>query len=374
MSYIRTLSSGKFRAEIRKKQISIQNKTFSTKPEAEQWAKDFENKIETILSIKPKKLKKLSPDKVEELGGMALFQKLGVDVVFVTFNTLANAYMKEWTGKDENMLRRAYFWLNAFNNKPVKSIKPSHIENVLFQYAKGSVNGYGSDKPKSSNTVIRMKASLSSIFKFGVEGDKYGIKYLDKNPVDKIKIKATPNEIERFLSDEERVRLLNVCKHSSWDKMHLLIMLAITTGMRKSELINLRWADIDFDKGLASLADTKNGLPRLNPVPTFVIDELRQYRQIGNGFVFASPNNPDKPFDFRSQWDWARQRAGIENFRFHDLRHTAASYLVMAGETLHEAGQILGHKSEQTTKRYAHLSTGHKSALSERVMSEVFNG
>ena len=59
--------------------------------------------------------------------------------------------------------------------------------------------------------------------------------------------------------------------------------------------------------------------------------------------------------------------------RFHDLRHTAASYLVMAGATLHEAGQILGHKSEQTTKRYAHLSTNHKSALNERVMSKVFN-
>jgi len=74
------------------------------------------------------------------------------------------------------------------------------------------------------------------------------------------------------------------------------------------------------------------------------------------------------------QWTRALQRANIKNFRFHDLRHTAASYLVMNGASLHETAEILGHKSTQTTKRYAHLSTDHKSALSERVMEKVFNG
>jgi len=368
MSYIRTLPNGKYRAEIRKKQTSIQNKTFPNKSEAEQWANDFENKIETILSIKPKKLKKLSPDKVEELGGMVLFQKLGVEITFLTFKSLVNEYMRQWTGKDENMLRRAEFWLNVFKDKPIKSIKPHHIEKILEQYASGSVNGYGSDKPKSNNTLLRMKSVLSGIFIYAI--DK---KYIDKNPADKVRIKAQQNLIERFLSDEERDKLLAACNESTWDKMYLLILLAITTGMRKSELLYLRWSDIDFDKGLATLGDTKNGSPRINPIPSFVLDEMKQYRQIGMGLIFVSPNNIEKPFDFRKQWDKVRERACITGFRFHDLRHTAASYLVMAGATLHEAGQILGHKSEQTTKRYAHLSTGHKSALSERVMSEVFN-
>jgi len=369
MSYIRTLPNGKYRVEIRKKQISIQNKTFGNKLEAEQWANDFESKIELILSIKSKKIKKLSPDKVEELGGIALFQKLGVEVSFLTFKSLANEYTRQWTGKDENMLRRVAFWLNVFNDKPVKSIKSSQIESVLEQYATGSVNGYGSDKPKSNNTLLRMKSVLSGVFIYAI--DK---KYLDKNPAEKVRIKAQQNLIERFLSDDERDRLLNACSESTWDKMHLLILLAITTGMRKSELIYLRWSDIDFDKGLAILGDTKNGSPRLNPIPSFVLDEMKQFRQIGNGLVFFSPNNSEKPFDFRKQWDKVRDRADLVSFRFHDLRHTAASYLVMAGATLHEAGQILGHKSEQTTKRYAHLSTHHKSELTERVMSEVFAG
>ncbi len=103
--------------------------------------------------------------------------------------------------------------------------------------------------------------------------------------------------------------------------------------MRKSELMNLHWTDINFEKGLASPKDTKNRESRLNPIPQFVLDELRKHRQIGNGLIFFSPNNRDKPFDFRKQWYASLKRAQISNFRFHDLRHTAASYLVMAGAT-----------------------------------------
>ncbi|MBT4147549.1 MAG: site-specific integrase [Gammaproteobacteria bacterium] len=138
---------------------------------------------------------------------------------------------------------------------------------------------------------------------------------------------------------------MEACHESSWDKMHLLILLAITTGMRKAELSNLRWSDINFEKGLASLKDTKNGNPRINPIPSIAFDELKTSRQIGNGLIFFSPNNSEKPFDFRKQWYATLKRANINNLLFHDLRHTAASYLVMAGATLHEAWQILGHKS-----------------------------
>jgi len=369
MSYIRKLSNGKYRAEISKNYNSIQSKTFSSQKLAEKWAEQIEENIDIILSLKPKKLRKLSPEKVEELGGLSLFQKLGVNVDFLTFDSLVNEYMKQWDGKDENYTRRVKFWFTAFHGKPVKSIKPDQIQNILKTYAAGETEGYGSNKPKSNNTVLRMKGVLSCIIQYGIDKN-----YLDKNPTDKIRIKAKPNQVERFLSDNERDRLLRACRESTWDKMYLLVLLGITTGMRKSELMHLHWTDIDFDKGLASLKDTKNGESRLNPIPVFVLDELRQHRQIGNSLIFFSPNNPDKPFDFRKQWYGSLKRAAISNFRFHDLRHTAASYLVMAGATLHEAGQILGHKSEQTTKRYAHLSTNHKSELTERVMGEVFTG
>lgn len=112
----------------------------------------------------------------------------------------------------------------------------------------------------------------------------------------------------------------------------------------------------------------------MNPIPEVTLIELKKFRQIGSGLIFNSPTKPDKPFEFTKQFKGALDRAGIKNFRFHDLRHTAASYLVMAGATLYETAQVLGHKSTQTTERYAHLSTNHKSAVVERVMNEVFNG
>ena len=80
MSYIRKLPNGKYRAEISKNYTSIQSKTFITQKQAEKWSTDVEKNIDTILDLKPKKIKKLSPDKVEELGGVSLFQKLGVEV------------------------------------------------------------------------------------------------------------------------------------------------------------------------------------------------------------------------------------------------------------------------------------------------------
>lgn len=150
-------------------------------------------------------------------------------------------------------------------------------------------------------------------------------------------------------------------------------MMAITTGMRKAEILNLTWKDIDFDKGLAKLTTTKNGSRRINPIPAFALEELKKFRESGSNLIFSPPTDARKPFNFRVQWNRALTRAGIKNFRFHDLRHTAASYLVMNGASLHETAELLGHKSTQTTKRYAHLSTDHKSALAERIMNKVFN-
>jgi len=95
MSYIRSLANGKYRAEISKNYTSIQSKTFSTQKQAESWAVSIEKNIVSIKPKKLKKLKKLSPSQVEELGGLPLFQKLGVEIEFLTFKNLVNEYMKQ---------------------------------------------------------------------------------------------------------------------------------------------------------------------------------------------------------------------------------------------------------------------------------------
>ena len=135
--------------------------------------------------------------------------------------------------------------------------------------------------------------------------------------------------------------------------------------------MNLRWLDIDLVQSIAILRDTKNGDPRILPLPKVAVAELKPRREVGNGLVFPSRRIPRKPFEFRKQWTKALDDAGIKDFRFHDLRHSAASDLVLGGATLHEAAEVLGHRSVATTKRYAHLSTGHKAELVERVLGGV---
>ena len=373
MATIRKLSPIKFRADIRRNNTFVQSKTFPTKQQAISWSEDVESNIKTILSLKPKQLKKLSPKKVDLLGGKALFEKLGVELKFITFEMLADQYLRQWTGKDKSQINRALFWSDTFNELPIKMITKKMVRKAVDKFANSGMfltNGSGkkTKKLRSSNTVLRYKVVLSAMFKFAVRND-----YIKDNPVDGVFVQATPNKIVRYLSDEECSSLMQACKQSSWDKLNLLVLMAITTGMRRSELINLRWTDIDFEKSLARLADTKNGEPRINPLPAPTLHELKKFRKVGSDYIFFSPNKPDRPFEFTKRWKSALTQAGIENFRFHDLRHTAASYLVMAGATLHETAEVLGHKSTETTKRYAHLSTDHKSALVERVMGGIFS-
>lgn len=100
--------------------------------------------------------------------------------------------------------------------------------------------------------------------------------------------------------------LLSACKASSWDKLYLLVLLAITTGMRKSEMMNLHFNDIAFDKSLATLHDTKNGESRINAIPAITMNELKKFRQVRNGLLFSGTKmvkgiktDIGKPFEFR---------------------------------------------------------------------------
>lgn len=217
-------------------------------------------------------------------------------------------------------------------------------------------------KPASVN---RMRSALSSVMKFAIQR-----RYIRKNPVMDVPTRAENNRITRWLNDDERKRLIRAAQGSLWEKLYLIILLAITTGARKGELLSLRWEKIDFKNRTYLLHHTKNGDPRVLTFPPNAIQGLMKYRQ-QSGLVFASIRKPDKPMEFNKHWKKALLEAGIEKFRFHDLRHTAASYLVMNGATLQETAQVLGHKSTITTERYAHLSHAHKRALTDRVFGKL---
>ena len=125
--------------------------------------------------------------------------------------------------------------------------------------------------------------------------------YVDINPCKRVRSLKLDNKIVRYLSDQEKPRLLKTAKGIG-GKFYLKVLMGLTTGMRKGELDWLRWNDIDFDKGLAILADTKNGTPRHTPIPGIIMDELVKHREVGNGLIFPSSIDPNQPFDFRKKW------------------------------------------------------------------------
>lgn len=143
-------------------------------------------------------------------------------------------------------------------------------------------------------------------------------------------------------------------------------MLAIHTGMRKSEIMGLTWERVSPDKDLGfnvrvTLYDTKNGEPRGVPLNTDAIAALAALEpdpDRRSGSVFKRANGEDWG-QIRSAFEKAVDRAGLPNFRFHDLRHTVASHLAMRGRPLKEIQEVLGHKSFSMTLRYAHLSPMH---------------
>lgn len=149
--------------------------------------------------------------------------------------------------------------------------------------------------------------------------------------------------------------------------MYLIVLLALNTGMRKNEIRFLKWNDIDFDNNMILLKQTKNGHERAVPIVQSVIAALKDHMK-NRYSVYVFPNaSGSKPTAFMGSWVLMKARLPFSDFRFHDLRHTAASHLTMAGVPLITVADILGHKTLEMTKRYSHLSNQHKLEAVEKL-------
>lgn len=151
--------------------------------------------------------------------------------------------------------------------------------------------------------------------------------------------------------------------------------MALATGARWSELLNLTWENIDFKKHVVLFLDTKNGDSRAVPLGNEALKVLKQLKIDGpitsGHWVFPSRDGT-KPAHPRDAWELALEDAKITDFKFHDLRHTAASYLAMEGASLLEIGHILGHRTTQMTRRYAHLTESHTRIAINRLDERLF--
>ena len=266
---------------------------------------------------------------------------------------------REYKGKDhKKQSNKLDFWVKSIEIKPIADITTRDVSEAMLKLPKGLANA----------TINRYKSALSVVFSYACR--QYN---LISNPVQLIPSKREDNHRVRYLSALERKRLLEACKEASWPKLYLLVLIAITTGARRGELLGLKWSDIDFERQTAYVKTSKNGQPKVLPLTDTVVKELTRYRQRqqDNSLIFNSEIKLDKAFCFNKQWRKTLVEAKIEGFTFHCLRHTCASYLAQSGASLLEIADVLGHKQISVTKRYAHLCIDHKEKLINSVMSNI---
>lgn len=223
-------------------------------------------------------------------------------------------------------------------------------------------------KPISGATINRYSSAIASVITWAIRR-RIAPKGYD-HPVRRLEHQPEKAEKTRFLSDDERARLLEACKASKWPRLYLLVLLALTTGARKGELLGLRWRDVDTSLKVLHVARSKNGTPKVLPLVQAAVDQLESLRGAPGALVFPSRLQPDRPMAFEARWKEALKAAHVKAFRFHDLRHSCASYLAQHGASLLEIADLLGHRQISMSQRYAHLAAGHRSALVDRVMGE----
>jgi integrase len=253
-------------------------------------------------------------------------------------------------------------------------VTPAVLSDARKLLAETPTMGSGRTKPfhKSNATINRYFASLSACFSKAVE---WG--WLERNPCQLVKRERESRGRTRFLDADERERLLEAARESTNPHLYAWIVLSLTTGGRSSEILGLEWRDFDAKRKTITFHETKNGESRTVPVAGEALEILikrSRVKDIRTNLIFPSPTDPRRHIDVRSAWDVCLKKAGISDFRPHDLRHCAASYLAMSGASLLEIARILGHKSLSMVNRYSHLTDGHLNEVVERMVKTKLGG
>jgi len=265
----------------------------------------------------------------------------------------------------ERQRQQLQTWCHYMGGMNFSSIRPAQIAAARDEIA----------KHRSPSSVVRYLAALSHVYTIAIKDWQL----IESNPVRLISWPKEPRGRVRFLSDQEREKLLSACFRSRCRQLPDIVMLALLTGMRRGELLGLKWANVDLNRQRLILTETKNNERRQVPLVARSMEIMTLYaagdKPLHNQdwYVFHAKNRPMIRLDLGHYWPQAVDRAGLADFRFHDLRHTAASYLAMTGATVNEIAEILGHKTLSMVKRYAHLTTAHSAKVLERMEKGVFD-
>jgi len=299
-----------YRVKVRLKGYPTQSATFNRLTDAKKWSQLTEASIREGRHFKTAESKKH------------------------TFDDLVNRYCLEVLPsynerEQKDRKSKLNWWAKGIGHYLLADISASVISERKTQLKRAPA------------TIDKYLKNLSHVFSTAVNEWEW----VEDNPVKKVRSPKLPRGRVRFLDEEERARLLEACRNSSNAQLYLCVVLALSTGMRRGELMGLKWSDVSLNKQYLILDKTKNDERRRVPLAGHALNLLQEHskvRQLRANLLFPG-KIPDKPVDLRKPFNNALKEAKVNDFKWHDLRHCTASYLAMNGASLAEIAEVLGH-------------------------------
>ena len=343
MATIVKTPSGTWKALIRKTGFPTTIKTFRLKRDAEDWARRTEDEMVRGMFIQRAPAERL------------------------TFEKAMHRYLAEVTPTKRPMTqngehKKSTPLIKFFGQYSLAAITGELIAQYRDKRLAGEdrKNKSGNPIPRAANTVRLELALIGHLFTVAVKEWGLGLPY---NPVLNVRRPAPGQGRNRRLEADEEGKLLAAVDVHSNPMLRWIVRIALETGMRSSEIATLRRNQVDLERRIVRLLETKNTLPRTVPLTinaTALFQEALTHpiRPIDTDLIFFGEPGKDgkrRPYNFSRVWLDIKSSVGCADFRFHDLRHEAVSRFVEAGLSDQEVSAISGHKSMQMLKRYTHL-------------------
>lgn len=255
----------------------------------------------------------------------------------------------------KNDIYSTSLFLNYWGNCDIKKITPESIEQFKQDIKR--------EKGIKNSTVNKHLEALSKMFNLAIDND-----LISFNPMRRIKKLRVDNYKVRVLLPEEEKRLFfqiekgyDVVGRDRVPKtiypylfLKPIVICALHTGMRRGEIFRLKWADIDFEYNFIEVLKTKSGKARKIPISNRLLLEFQSINRISD-YVFTNPETGEPYNDIKRSFHTVLKNANIQNFRFHDLRHTFATRALESGCDIRTVQELLGHSSVLVTQRYTHV-------------------
>lgn len=328
----------------------FKSKTFSSEREARSWGNKMRYEMEKGLVTK------------ETLKDRKVLDAIERYIVEILPRMPKNA---------RNVEQHLRWWKKEIGQHNLNDVLPCHISAGRDRLEREPTH---QNKKRAPATIVRYIASLSAVFEAAIKDWNW----TEKNPVKLVRKPSVSNSRRRFLSEDECEKLLDACMESRNPYLYSIVVLALGTGMRRGELLGLRWQDVSLEEKCITLTKTKNGSIRCVPLVSITLKIIRSLFEDEtildpSHHIFPSLNL-ERYLDIRTAWFFALKRAGIKDFKFHDLRHSCASFLQATGASLQEIMEILGHKDIRSTLRYTHITFRKISESLEKANDKFMGG